>query len=423
MHLASLIRAVVLLFLLTLGCTPAATPRAPEAPSAGSGASNAPAAPAAPSQPGRTLVTAIRVEPNILASRLGLGGGATLGTTRRLFNANLLILNQRGEPQPYLAAAIPQVNTDSWRVSADGRMETTYKLKPNLVWHDGMPLTANDFVFAWQVYTSPALGLAGAASVSSMEEVAAPDPQTVLIRWKTLNAKAGVLTDEFPPLPKHLLDANFQTMGPDQFAALPYWTTQYVAAGPFALDRWESGAFLEGVAFKGHALGAPKIDRVRLMFMSDPNSVFAALLSGDIHFAPEDSALRFQQGVLMQREWGPRNAGNVLYKADLYRATFVQFHPERLGTQGLSDVRVRKALAHTLDKDGLNQGLFEGEGLLAEVPFIPKSAGYYSTVEPLATKYPYDVSRAQALLTQAGYARGGDGVWASPTAAGSPSTC
>src|SRR4030095_7893711 len=101
---------------MTLGCTPAATPRATDSPSAGSGASNAPTA--APAQPGRPRVTAIRVEPTTLASRLGLGGGATLGTTRRLFNGNLLVLDQRGEPQPYLATAVPQVNTDSWGVSA-----------------------------------------------------------------------------------------------------------------------------------------------------------------------------------------------------------------------------------------------------------------------------------------------------------------
>jgi peptide/nickel transport system substrate-binding protein len=69
-----------------------------------------------------------------------------------------------------------------------------------------------------------------------------------------------------------------------------------------------------------------------------------------------------------------------------------------------------------MDKEGLNQALFEGQGLLTDVPFIPKTAGYFSTIEPLVTRYPYDPNQAQALLTQAGYARGADGVWTSPTA-------
>src|SRR2546428_7026981 len=123
-----------------VGCAPAAAPRTTEAPPASTG------------QPSRTLVTAIRVEPATLLSSLGLGGGATLSYTQRLFNAYLTNFDARGDPQPYLAAQLPQLNTDSWRVFPDVRMETTYRLKPNLVWHDETPLTADDFVFGWQVY-------------------------------------------------------------------------------------------------------------------------------------------------------------------------------------------------------------------------------------------------------------------------------
>src|SRR5438105_2320983 len=129
MPLTSHPRALALLFLLTMGCAPAAAPRATEAPPAGTTG-------AAPTQGSRTLVTAIKVEPASLASRLQ-APGVTLTTTRRLFNANLVIFDQLGEPQPYLASEVPKLQTDSWRTFPDGRMETTYKLKLNLVWHDG----------------------------------------------------------------------------------------------------------------------------------------------------------------------------------------------------------------------------------------------------------------------------------------------
>src|SRR5438093_1141662 len=112
-------RALACLFLLTAACAPAATPGASEAPPSG------PPALSAPTESSRTLVTAIRAEPASLASKPGQSSGITLTTTRRLFNANLVIFDQRGEPQPYLAAQLPQVGTDSWRVDADGRMETT----------------------------------------------------------------------------------------------------------------------------------------------------------------------------------------------------------------------------------------------------------------------------------------------------------
>jgi len=402
-HFVLLTRTVGLLFLLTVGCGPAASPPATDAPPAGGG------------QPARTLVTAIRVEPTTLASRLGQGGGATLGTTRRLFNANLVILDQRGEPQPYLASALPQLNTDSWRVFPDGRMETTYKLKPNLVWHDDAPLTADDFVFAWRVYASPALGVANAPPTSLMDEVVAPDPVTVTIRWKDQHAGAGALTEQFPPLPRHILEAPFQTAVGDAFAANPTFTTEYVGAGPFRLDRWEPGAYLEASAFSRHVLGAPKIERVRLVFISDSNTALANILAGEVHFAPEDSAIRFQQALTLQQEWAPRNGGSFFVKPDLWRSVFAQFHPERLATPALADVRVRKALAFTMDKEGLNEALFEGQGFMADVAFIPKTMGYFATIEPVVTKYPHDPTRAQMLLTQAGYTRGADGVWASPT--------
>ena len=409
MHFAALTRSAVLLTLLVAACAPASAPRTSEAPQAGAGE-------AAPSQPARTLVTAIRVEPETLASRLGQGGGATLTTTRRLFNAHLVLIDQRGEPQPYLAAALPQLNTDTWRVFPDGRMETTYKLKPNLVWHDGSPLTADDFVFAWRVYTSPALGVAASPPYNLMDEAVAPDPLTLTIRWKDQYAAAGALWERFPPLPRHLLESTFQTATPDAFSAHPYWTTQFVNAGPFRLDRWEPGAFIEASAFDRHVLGAPKIERVRLVFISDSNTALANLLAGEVHFAPEDSSMRFQQALTLQREWAPRNGGSFLIKPDLWRSTFFQFHPERLGTPGLTDVRVRRALAHTMDREGINQALFEGEGVMADVPFVPKTVGYFAAIDAVVARYPFDPNRAQMLLTQAGYTRGGDGVWASPSA-------
>ena len=406
MAFASLIRAIAVMFLVVLGCGPAATPRTTDAPPASTG------------RPGRTLVTAIRVEPTTLASRLGQGGGATLSTTRRMFNAYLVLFDQRGNAQPYLAAELPQLNGPSWTVFPDGRMETTYKLRPNLVWHDGTPLTAEDFVFAWRVYASPALGVASAPPTSLMDGVVAPDPLTVTIRWNGQHAGAGVLTEQFPPLPRHLLESPFETVATDAFAAHPYWTTQFVGAGPFRVDRWEPGAYIEASAFSRHVLGAPKIERVRLIFISDSNTALANLLAGEVHYAPEDSAIRFQQALTVEREWAPVNGGSILIKPDLWRSTFVQFHPERLATPGLVDVRVRKALALTMDKEGLNQALFEGQGqeIMADVPFIPKTTGYYAAIEPAVTKYPFDPSRAQTLLTGAGYTRAADGVWASPTA-------
>src|SRR5947207_62730 len=83
----------------------------------------------------------------------------------------------------------------------DGRMETTYRLRPNLTWHDGTPLTAEDFVFSLRMYSTPALGLASLAPFNAMEEVAPVDPRTIVIRWRRPYPDADQLAQyTFPPL-------------------------------------------------------------------------------------------------------------------------------------------------------------------------------------------------------------------------------
>ncbi len=77
-------------------------------------------------------------------------------------------------PVPYLAEAVPQLNTDAWRVNPDGTMETRYRLKPNITWYDGQPLTADDFVFAEEVYTEPALAANTTPPGSLIGRVTAP---------------------------------------------------------------------------------------------------------------------------------------------------------------------------------------------------------------------------------------------------------
>src|SRR5581483_10576664 len=128
--------------------------------------------------PTKTLVVVDRHEPIDLAPKILAQGGSW--RTKRLFNADLALVDASGTTQPYLAEALPQLNTDSWRVFPDGRMETTYRLRPNLTWQDGEPLTAADFVFAWRVYTTVE-GPFSSTPQDKMDSVEAMDPRTLLI--------------------------------------------------------------------------------------------------------------------------------------------------------------------------------------------------------------------------------------------------
>src|SRR5206468_12355422 len=130
----------------------------------------------------RTLVAAHRYEPSYLAAKV-LGSNGPLNTSR-LFNASLTVYDNAGLARPYLAETVPQLNTESWRLFPDGRMETTYQLRSGLTWHDGTPLTADDFAFALRVYKDPGLGVFIRSPQGSIDSISAPDPRTVLIQWK-----------------------------------------------------------------------------------------------------------------------------------------------------------------------------------------------------------------------------------------------
>jgi peptide/nickel transport system substrate-binding protein len=141
----------IALVALCLGTACAPPPSPGGSPSSATGGS---------AQPARTLIAAVASEPRGLSGRTIAQGGASQQFPKRLFNADLALLDDQSTPMPYLAEALPQLNTDSWRVFPDGRMETTYRLRPNLVWHDGTPHTADDYVFSWQIFSTPELGSA-----------------------------------------------------------------------------------------------------------------------------------------------------------------------------------------------------------------------------------------------------------------------
>ena len=439
-HLCQVAMVLALVATICSACVPAAPSPARSDPAA--------TRPLAATVPTRTLVMAIRVEPLYLSSKALLSAGLLLTTMLRLFNAGLALRDDRGEPRPYLAEALPEINTPSWQVAPDGRMTTTYRLRPGLTWHDGAPLTAQDFVFAWQVYTTPGLGVSTALPQNLMDEVVAPDAQTVVIHWRRTYPDAGMLEHSaFPPLPRHLLERSFQQDPAESFTRLAFWRQEYVGAGPFRLDRWEPGAFLEAVPFDRHAIGRPAIPKIKVQFMSDSNAVLASLRAGEVHLA-EDGALRFQHGAELRRTWPPisRDSYNIPAQSEAHRAQLeaerasrqcegcrgtvlldprqirflqAQLHPEFASPAAIRDLRVRQALAHTLDRPGLLEGLLDGEGEAAHTLLSPQVA-YFADVNRTIQRYPFDPRRAEQLMADAGFTRGTDGFYANASGRFSP---
>ena len=206
---------------------------------AGSGGNSAGTGAQAPAQPQRTLVIVSRAELPTLAAKPLVGFSGSLGPPVRMFNAMLDYIDENEVVHPYLQEALPQLNTDTWRVFPDGRMETTHRLRPNLTWHDGQPLTADDFVFGWRVYATRELGQANTKPLRQMEEVVAAEPRTVVIRWKQPFPDADRMDVSFQALPRHILESGFAQLDPVAFVNNSFWTTEYIGLGPYRVERWE----------------------------------------------------------------------------------------------------------------------------------------------------------------------------------------
>ena len=114
-----------------------------------------------------------------------------------------------------LARELPTLENGGLVLYPDGTMLTTYRLRENLKWHDGQPVTAADFAFAYQVYIDPELPIAVRNPENLMAGLDVVDNQAFRVRWKKPYFRATSLTEQMlVPLAKHLLqDRYFERIG------------------------------------------------------------------------------------------------------------------------------------------------------------------------------------------------------------------
>lgn len=374
--------------------------------------STAPARQGAPSgQPTgsqKTLTIAIPYEPPVLALPISGAGSSITGTD----DVNLAVAHrlggydERGTPFPMLAAELPSRDQGTWRLRPDGTMRTTHRLRENITWHDGTPVTARDFVFARAVMSNPGFPFSGDV-IDLVSEVQALDPLTFALEWKVTYPFAGTPAQrEHIPLPAHLLEKLYGEMQEEQFQQLPFWREGFIGTGPYQVASWETGVQFEVRAYDNFYAGRPRIERVIFRFISDQNAVMANLLAGAVD-GEFPQAVEFANGMLVKREW--ERAGHkptVVLQTDSWRHIFPQFRDPQYPE--VRDVRVRRGLLHGIDRVALTSTLLDGETPLADTVF-PPSNRKWEWVQDVVVRYAYDARRATELLAEAGWRRGADG--------------
>ncbi len=353
--------------------------------------------------PQRPIVVAFSTEPDVLEPSMNVGTGNR--DFDALTNAFLAYLGPHQQPIPYLAEQLPSLETGTWKVFPDGRMETTYKLKPNARWHDGRPITAHDFVFAHTVRTDTTVPTHSSQLERRMSTVTATDGLTLYMEWKEPFIWAGMVHPEFfAPLPRHLLEELYHR-DRQAFNEGPHWRAEFVGSGPYRLESWQPGVEMSFRAHDGFVFGKPPVEQLVVRFIADANAVVANLLSGSADVAFHSTIGYSQNQALEGAGWD----GVTEYWRGNPR--FLEFQArEWPNTQrAVHDVRVRRALLHAIDRHAINDGLYAGKARVQHIWLDPNDPAY-PAAERAATKYEYDPARAEMLLREAGWTRGGDGV-------------
>ncbi len=357
----------------------------------------------------KRIAVGIMIEPQAFRSQLSrssLGSIPGSQELEQLVNAGLTIADSQGKLQPELAEAVPTVENGMWRVFPDGRMETTWKIRPGARWQDGTPVTGEDFIFTASVTQDKDLLLFRDLAFDAVEAVEAPDPATVLVRWSKPWIEADSFFGAFKgvpvlPLPKHVLAAQFAE-NKSSFPDLSYWTNDFIGAGPFRLKQWERGSHLVLAAFDGYVLGRPRLDEIDVKFVTDTSTMLARALADDVDM-PLGRSLSFEEGMQLKENW---SNGNVEFSPSSGLKIWPQFR--NTNPPIVADVRFRRALLHGTDRQTMADSLSMGQSSIAHSTLVQGTAEY-DVLQPSVVQYAYDPRRAAELLTTLGYTRGADG--------------
>jgi peptide/nickel transport system substrate-binding protein len=382
--------------LVLVGC-------APRQPDAQTNARNA----APPASPTRITAAILGDAPAMVQRLTGFGQRGT-DALEELVNAGVITDDNQGLLRPVLAEAVPTIENGLWRMAADGRMETTWRLRPNARWHDGTSVTSSDLLFAAAVAQDPEVPEFGHAALGFVQAVEAVDERTVTVRWKQPYIEADRLFSRSiaGPMPRHLLQAPYAE-NKAAFTQLPYWNEQFIGTGPYRVRDFVAGSHVVLAANDDYLLGRPKIDVIEVRFINEPTTMVANILAGTIELTI-GKTLSVEEAVEVRDRW---REGRLEYAPSNAISVYPQFiNPN---PQVITNVQFRRALVHAIDRQQIADTLLVGLSSIAHSFLFPNQS-QYREIEARLPRYDYDPRRASQIVESLGYAKGADGLFRAP---------
>ena len=311
------------------------------------------------------------------------GDSASHEVAGRIFDGMLAYDRDLGGLEPRLA--------ERWEVSEDGR-EITFYLRKDVRWQDGEPFTARDVEFGFNTITDPATLTAHAEDYLQVSRFAVIDDHTFRVTYDKPYAPALATWGSMVVLPRHLLEGQ-NINEATEFARNP------VGLGSYKLESWETKRQITVLANDDYYRGRPHIDRVVTRILPDQQTQFLELKSGGLDMMGL-TPLQFTR----QTETADftRNIRKFNYLGNGY--TYLGYNLQR---EPFTDVRVRRALTHAIDKNEIVSAVLLGRGQPAVSPYKPGTRWFNDRVNDPQ----YDPEKARALLAEAGWTDSdGDGI-------------
>lgn len=272
---------------------------------------------------------------------------------------------------------------ESWQISDDG-LTYTFKLRNGVQFHKGYgEVTAADVKYSYDRILNPATGAYLAKNYKMIKEVKEVDKYTVQM----------ILSEPYAPLLMRL--TAFKAGGIVPKAAVEKYGKQFglnpVGAGPFEWVKGNPRGDMVLKAFDQYYAGRSKLDQIVFPHIVDATTAYVAFEAGELDLVNVQDPEIFKK-----------------YQADpkieLQSLPGLNINYLVMNTRDkpFSDIRVRQAVAHAIDKKALLETVLQGLATELTGP-IPSGCDYYTAD---VRKYPYDPDKAKALLKEAGYPNG-----------------
>ena len=383
----SLHRVIVLslLGLSAVGCsrstTPPKTPKTPETT----------ATQATQATTKKRIVIGISQEPDTLFMPFKeMNAAEHIGRPAALM---LTVFDEKWQLVPQAAEQIPTVDNGGVVMNADGSMQVTWTLKEGLFWADGVAVTADDFIFGWTMMKDKDLEVLDRASALRVRSMTSPQPRILVVTWEKPYAYYAYFRNH-EPLPKHILEPVY--LKDKASLKQSSYGTRPVLGGGFTVSEWVPQSHIT-LRRNPHAKAmAPQLDEIVWKIIPQTQTMEAAFLSGAIDVISV-IGFTFDQA----KDFAARHPEAVTHFTPALMLEHIDLN---LDHPGLKDRRVRQALVYALDREQLSSTLFGGQQPVAH------SSEPDDNDDPGVIRYAYDPKKAAALLDEAGFVVGADGV-------------